>query len=315
VQGEADATWALVVVLTTLAYAAAAIAVAARVFGAEGVLYNEQSGWGDLFRRPSQSQSVATVSAALWCLVLMIPTHFALQWLVRLPAAWLPSAWQYIALGIVGAVLFGVLPVLSAYLSRVRPSSGFGLTSAHVAALVGGLILGLSIWPLVLELLVVLLRDRSEQLKTLLEPQLQALSKDRAILIAVLVVQALLEEFFFRGYLFGALRKQLTAAATIGISAVLFGLLHVVMGGALGWERFLPSTLLGLVLGWVRWQAGSVLPGMLLHACHNAILNLVPPTQYLPLGWLAAGGAGSCLGAALVWWGKKPVHVPIRIDS
>ena len=44
VKGAADPAWALIVVATTLAYAAAAIAVAARVFGAEGVLYNEQSG-------------------------------------------------------------------------------------------------------------------------------------------------------------------------------------------------------------------------------------------------------------------------------
>src|SRR5262249_43927765 len=138
----------------------------------------------------------------------------------------------------------------------------------------------------------------------MLEPQLEGLHEDREVLVIILVIQALLEEFFFRGYLFGALRKQLSAAATIGISAVLFGLLHLVMGGALGWERLLPSTLLGLVLGWVRWTSGSVLPGMLLHACHNAILNLVPPTQEVPWTWLAAGAVGSCVGAAFVWWGR-----------
>jgi sodium transport system permease protein len=305
VKGGADPAWALVVVLTTLAYAAAAIAVAARVFGAEGVLYNEQSGWADLFRRPGQPQDVATMSAALWCLVLMIPIHFALQWLVRLSAPWLSPAWQYIALGLVGVVLFGLLPALSAYMGRVRPGSGFGLTPPPLAALLGALVLGLSLWPMLFQLLIVLFRDRFDQLKTLLGPQLEELHKDREVLVVVLVVQAILEELFFRGYLFGALRRQLSSTASIGITAVLFGLLHVVMGGALGWERLLPSTLLGLVLGWVRSRSASVLPGVLLHAIHNAILNLAPPTQELPWTWLAAGAVGSCVGAALVWWGKR----------
>jgi ABC-2 type transport system permease protein/sodium transport system permease protein len=314
VKGGADPAWALVVILTTLAYAAAAIAVAARIFGAEGVLYNEQSGWTDLLRRPGQPREVATVSAALWCLALMIPSHFVLQWLVRLPTPSLPHVWQYLALGLVGVALFGLLPALSAYMGRVRLRSGFGLTPAPPAALLGALILGFSLWPMLFQILIVLFRDRFDQLKTLLGSQLEELQRDREILIAVLVIQALLEELFFRGYLFAALRRQLSAMASITITAALFGLLHVVMGGALGWERLLPSTLLGLVLGWVRSTSGSVLPGMLLHAVHNAILNLVPPTQELPWGWLAAGAAGSCLGTALVaasgrGWrpGAKPV--------
>jgi ABC-2 type transport system permease protein/sodium transport system permease protein len=309
VQGGAEPAWALVVVLTTLAYAGAAIAVAARVFGAEGVLYNEQSGWADLFRRPAEAQAFAPVASALWCLVLMIPTHFALQWLVRLPAPWLPRVWQYLAMGIVGVVLFGGLPALAAYMSRVRPLSAFGLTRARFAALFGATLLGVSLWPLVLELLFLVLRDRSEELQNLLGHQLEGLQRDRGVLALALVVQAALEELFFRGYLFGALRQRLSPGLTIGTSALLFGLLHVVMGGALGGERLLPSFFLGLVLGWVRSTSGSVLPGILLHACHNAILTFAPGTgaatsQHISIAWLAAGAVGACAGAALVWWGR-----------
>jgi len=300
VKGDADPAWAMVVVLSTLAYAAAAIAVAARVFGAEGVLYNEQSGWSDLLRRPTETQPEATLPAALWCLVLMIPISFALQWLVNLPAPWLPFAWRYLAMAIVGFILFGALPALSAYMGRVCLTSGFGLTFPHPAALFGGLILGLSLWPLVLQFLSFVLRDRSEHLQALLKPQLENLNKDRGYLVAVLVIQALLEELFFRGYLFGALSKQCSRLNTIIISALLFGLAHVVLGGALGWERLLPSTFLGLILGWVRSSSGSVLPSMLLHAFHNAIPNLLPPMETLPWTWLVAGAAGCLVGFALV---------------
>ena len=185
VQGGADPAWALVVVVTTLAYAAGAVAVAARIFGAEGMLYNEQSGWADLLRRPTEPQPVATLSGALWCLVLMIPTHFTLQWLVRLVSPSLPTAWAYVAIGIVGVILFGLLPLLSAFMGRVRLASGFGLLPARPAAVLGGLMMGCTLWPLILQLLMVLLRDRSEQLKALLEPQLQSIGGERGVLIAV----------------------------------------------------------------------------------------------------------------------------------
>ena len=36
---------------------------AARIFGAEGVLYNEQSTWSDLFRRPQEVQAIPAVAS------------------------------------------------------------------------------------------------------------------------------------------------------------------------------------------------------------------------------------------------------------
>jgi hypothetical protein len=46
---------------------------------------------------------------------------------------------------------------------------------------------------------------------------------------------------------------------------LLFGLFHVVIGSPASPERFLPSVFMGLLLGWLAWRSGSVLPGMLLH--------------------------------------------------
>ncbi len=50
-EGHADPVSAAVVVLATLIYAVLAIALAAQVFGAEGVLYGESGGWRALLRR------------------------------------------------------------------------------------------------------------------------------------------------------------------------------------------------------------------------------------------------------------------------
>jgi sodium transport system permease protein len=55
--GRADPGMAALVLLSTFLYALAALAVAAQLFGAEGVLYNEHRGWFDfLRRRPKQGQ-------------------------------------------------------------------------------------------------------------------------------------------------------------------------------------------------------------------------------------------------------------------
>src|SRR5699024_2707424 len=74
--GQASLGVGVVVVLSTLVYAVAAVALAARVFGAEAVLSSEQSGWADVFRRPVRTSDRLGASAALLCLALMFPAYF-----------------------------------------------------------------------------------------------------------------------------------------------------------------------------------------------------------------------------------------------
>src|SRR5439155_1871381 len=97
-----------IVVVTTLLYALAALALAARVFGAESVLYSEQSSWADLLRRPDEPQQAASIPAMLWCLALMVPIQFGLFALVRSfqPG---PSAGVVLQIAL-NLVLFGLLP-------------------------------------------------------------------------------------------------------------------------------------------------------------------------------------------------------------
>ena len=122
--------------------------------------------------------------------------------------------------------------------------------------------------------------------------------------LAIGIVPAILEEFFFRGLLFRALKAHAGAAVTIGVSGVLFGVTHVFLGGTLGLERLVPTTILGLILGAVCWYTGSIWPSMILHVCHNAILIGVNP-DVIPWQWLVAGISGTTLGVMLVWQGGR----------
>lgn len=53
-EGSAGSGVAVVVVAATAVYGVIALALAARVFGAEAVLYSQSAGWSDLFRRPKR---------------------------------------------------------------------------------------------------------------------------------------------------------------------------------------------------------------------------------------------------------------------
>jgi ABC-2 type transport system permease protein/sodium transport system permease protein len=311
--GEADRLLAAVVVVTTLLYALAALSLAARVFGAESVLYNEQSGWSDLLRRPEQSSTIPSITSALWCLALAVPIHFLVNGLLRPSvenAAQLSATFLTVSI-IVGAVLsvllFVGLPTAAAYLERVRWSPGFGLARPRAAAVLAGLVLGVSLWPLVLRFL---------QESTAVTPGHESLvdtlrAAGGPLFLIMAVTAAATEELFFRGYLFGALRARSGPLVTIGVSAVLFGVAHVFLGGALGLERLGPSTFLGLVLGVVCWVSGSVVPGLLLHVCHNTALVMLMLTGTtsrtdVPWTWVAAGSVGTLVGAALLIAGRSP---------
>ena len=75
-QGEANVLAASAVILSTSLYALAALALAARLFGAEAVLFTDQGTWADLWRRPAKASARATPAAALFCLALLFPAYF-----------------------------------------------------------------------------------------------------------------------------------------------------------------------------------------------------------------------------------------------
>jgi ABC-2 type transport system permease protein/sodium transport system permease protein len=158
-----------------------------------------------------------------------------------------------------------------------------------------------------------------------------------ALLIATLgIVPAVCEEFFFRGYLLSALRNSMSATRAVLLSSVLFGVFHLVATDRLHFERLVPSTALGLVLGWLCVRSGSALPGMLLHAMHNSLLLAAAHYQHeladwgwglaespdvqsagLPTSWLIAATVGTTIGFALVWLGtrKSALRTPSESEA
>jgi membrane protease YdiL (CAAX protease family) len=286
------------------------------VFGAEAVLYSEQGNWGDLFRRPREPADVATLPSVLLCLSVM----FFVSYLnVSLLGGLVPHGPGALALGTAAGslVLFLALPAFFAWMGRVRWREGFRLGTAGVRAWGPAVLLGLSLWPLTDPVRMVLAElgfepfgGRPQAAGTAMREWRDALSP-AAFVAALGVVPALVEELFFRGLLLGTLLRHMRPRNAIVTSALLFGFFHLVDQVLL--ERVIISTLLGLVLGWLAWRTGSIVPGMILHALHNSCLLLLlyywrdlerggwieRSLRRLPAEWVIAGAAGVVL--AVVW--------------
>jgi sodium transport system permease protein len=309
--GKAEAATAAVVVVSTLVYALAALTGAARIFGAESVLYSEQGAWSDLFRRPREGSPTATAPGALLCLALLFPAYYFLA--VGVVAGAGPGEREALQT-LVTLLLFVAVPLAVAVWGRVELGPAFRLRGAPWPAFAGALLMGVALVPPVFEALALLRRHGLTFLSAEQAQRLQALVREWRLLPAGLVAGAVAlmgaaEEWFFRGYLFSALRRAGGVRAAVLGSGVLFGLFHA----ASALDRLLPSTALGLILGWVCWRSGSVLPGMLLHACYDAASVLL--AYYLPGGesdtglpllWVAGGVVGAALGAALVALTRPP---------
>ena len=100
--------------------------------------------------------------------------------------------------------------------------------------------------------------------------------------IAVFAVVALLgpfvEELFFRGALFGALRRGHSAIITTLVVSLCFALGHLDL------RLLLPLFLVALVIGDVRERSGSIWPGLALHAAFNSATLAVVFSGNLPSG-------------------------------
>lgn len=313
-EGHASAAVSIVVVISTLLYALAAISVAARIFGAESVLFSEQRNWSDLWHRPHEPSDVPSLTNAFLCMAFVLPAFFVLQGLLRqligdyrnLRESRTALLILLLSMPVASAVLFGGFPSISAWWNRVVFESGFQLRRPRLAALLGGALLGISLWPAVIQLLATLtplLAPERLHLEGILRVVRQAQQDYLAVWVTAVFVQAIAEEWFFRGFLFSALRARGGPWLTIGASAFLFGFFHLVAGGGL---HFVSSTILGIVLGWVAWQSRSVIPGMLFHAIHNSVLASIVTTE-LPWSWVTVGGAASLLAILLIkFWGGQP---------
>lgn len=79
------------------------------------------------------------------------------------------------------------------------------------------------------------------------------------------IVAPVVEEVFFRGFVFGSYARRYGPRLGAILSSTLFALLHANL------SVLVPILLMGLVLAWLYYRSGSLVPGIVAHGINNAI--------------------------------------------
>jgi ABC-2 type transport system permease protein/sodium transport system permease protein len=318
-------------VLSTAVYAAAALSVAARLFGSDALLGSTRVMW----RRPQSTSLYPAPSTALLTFALLFPVYYVAS--NGIPQ-WAPEsvAVRLVVSLLALVVLFVGGPLLAMVLGRVRWDTTLLLRTCHPAVFLGGLLMALGTWMAAHELFV-LAEDlgwaglRFEQWSAVERLRDEFLKIPPWLVILCLAVgPGICEELAFRGFLQSSLLATTARPQrAILLTALLFGVFHVVVGSVLAIERLLPTFLMGCVLGWIAYRARSIFPGMVAHTAYNGGLlmalyyrdtlakwglGLEENARHLPVLWLVVGGASFLVGMSIVWWSTRSNAVGLPFE-
>ncbi len=331
--GSVAAVPAAAAIVSTICYAAAALGIAASLFGSDAVLRGSELSIGTMFSRPEKPRDVPSVSAAALTLAMIFPTYYLVSNAVARMA---PDDMQskLVASALALVAVFGGIPLIASLLGRDRLKTTYRLIDHRpvprkVLGLLGAIPLGIGLWAFSHELFLLvealgvggLSEDKLQSAKAAAD-QLKRVPVG-LLLASFALAPAIIEELCFRGYLYSSLRQQLSPWRTILITALVFGLFHVLTGSVLLIERMVPTTMMGIVIGWAATRTGSVYTGMLIHFIYNGFINLVMRYQdvlssylhfdggdkaHLPITWIAGAFVLTIIGLGLVYLsGKQPV--------
>lgn len=99
-----------------------------------------------------------------------------------------------------------------------------------------------------------------------LENDFIGLSRSIMGALSIAVIAPIVEELLFRGAIMNHLQEQgYSPHKSIVVSAIVFGLIHI------NPAQVIFAFLMGLVLGWIVWRTGSLIPVIAGHALNNTI--------------------------------------------
>lgn len=172
-----------------------------------------------------------------------------------------------------GVVTLGLL----AYMSRTRGTGswdadfGFSFRLSDLRGLLYGVGLQIAVTLMVLVPLAALLGldDPPQQDVAEIAEEASSLPARIGVLFVLVVVAPIAEELLFRGVLLARLRRGLSPAAAIAISAALFSCIHLIDPDA---AFVVPGLfVIGLVLGWQALRTGRIGLSITTHAGVNLL--------------------------------------------
>jgi len=271
----------LFVLSSTGLYAAAAVALAARVFAREEILFAAQ-GSLRLFLNRKHFPKIESPRAGdvLLAAALIFPFWFYGS------AALGPK--DLSALETADLVKMLVLPQLAAFLLlplglawylRAQWPATFRWRTPSARAVLAALCFGASTWVLAIQFIALQARLWPPPTGDLggLGKTLQALPPIAAVLLFALL-PAVCEEHFFRGLMLSGLRRKSGQGkwTAILITAAIFAAFHIPL------FRQPVTFALGVAFGYLARESRSIWPSMLAHLAHNALSVLLAERLFTP---------------------------------
>ncbi len=239
-------------------------------FNNESVLFRESEQWGLgiwLVHLVRDRRETPTLSAAILCGFLLLLIRFFASFLFGMPESWNGFA----TMTVVSLVLCIALPaVIMAMLLTRNPAKTLLLQRPRADVLPMAVLLAVVLHPanMALAQLVQKIYPYSPDILNQLQA-LEFLLADAphlgALLFTLALTPAICEELAFRGYILSGLRHVGHKWAAIFVTSVFFGAAHMIL------QQSLTASVVGMVLGYLAIQTGSLLPCILFHGVHNSL--------------------------------------------
>ncbi len=256
-------------------------------FNSEEVLFREGERWDVTIwarRLIHDRQPSPTVALAVLCGVLVLIVKFFMPALINAPQSLAElqqiTFAELARITLLTQIIMVLLPALIlALLTTSRPARTLNMNKPPLFSLPAAGLLAVALFPLVIALQLFMgqlfePRVEVQQYSAILEAKLGEAPMWLAVLLIGLL-PAFCEELTFRGFVLSGFRHMGHKWRAIAFTAFFFAVAHPLL------EQKINAFFLGIMLGYLAVQTGSVWTPMVYHCVHNSLLYLSKRTGVL----------------------------------
>jgi sodium transport system permease protein len=269
-------------------------------FNCENVLFRESERWDlGLWLKHMLRDREDTPSAteAVFCGVLILLIRFFMSFAMPRPESFRDLA---VLTVVTQLVVIGTPALLMTIMLTRSPVKTLSLRLPPLASLPAAVLLAVALHPLAngINHLVQKLYPVSERVQESLAGLMANPPGIWQLVLVLGLVPAVIEELAFRGFMLSGFRRLGHKWRAIALSSFFFGITHAIF------QQSIVACLLGLVIGYIVVQTGSLLPAIAYHFVHNALALLATQVTAATLaahGWLRALGVSTEGGLHYGW--------------
>jgi sodium transport system permease protein len=297
-----------VVLAVTAAACWAAVRWAVEQFNSESVMFRESERLdvGLWFRRLLYDRRpTPTAAAAVFCCVAILMLCFVADATLPEPAGFFGFVRALLAKQL--ACILAPALLMAIFLTS-KPRQTLLLKLPRWQTLLAAAALAVAVQPVAMAL-----RSGVERLYPVNEQVQRAMERMQSMFVGasagwtilfMALLPAICEELAFRGFILSGFRQAGHRWRAIVTSAIVFGLVHPVV------QQSILACLLGILLGYLAVQSGSILPGMLFHCLYNTLILasswVTAQTLDRWCPWYVSVLGGLAGAVILAWFARLP---------